>query len=177
MSHSSVLTTNPDTRGSDHLASMLATPRRRNSGACQPLSEESALKGRDASNTAVQRCVTGSRGRGAASFWRGNARSTPSCRRHSDSRRRSDSLHRKSATIMVVVVIAAVNAIAVELRLAGFSLRRKVRFLRHPRCGIEPDLFARPLRHCERDAPPVRRRPAGVSCSIGQDHRSRRRAA
>ena len=26
------------------------------------------------------------------------------------------------------------------------------------------------LRHDERDAPPVRRLPAGVSCPVGQDH-------
>ena len=27
-----------------------------------------------------------------------------------------------------------------------------------------------PLRHNERDAPPVRRRPAGVRCPVRQDH-------
>ena len=42
--------------------------------------------------------------------------------------------------------------------------------LEHPRCRVEAQSFARHARHDQRDAPPVRRRPAGVSCPVGQDH-------
>jgi len=40
----------------------------------------------------------------------------------------------------------------------------------HPCRGIEPDSLARHARHDERDPPPVRRRPAGVRCPVGQNH-------
>jgi len=40
----------------------------------------------------------------------------------------------------------------------------------HPCRDIEPDSLARHARHDERDPPPVRRRPAGVRCPVGQNH-------
>ena len=42
--------------------------------------------------------------------------------------------------------------------------------LEHPRRRVDADFLARHARHNERDAPPVRRRPAGVGCPVGQDH-------
>ena len=58
----------------------------------------------------------------------------------------------------------------VRPQIAGFLIRRKVGVFRHPSCGIEPDPMSGPLRHNERNAPPVRGRPTGVRCPVGQDH-------
>ena len=48
--------------------------------------------------------------------------------------------------------------------------------LEHPRRRVEADSLARHARHNERDAPPVRRCPAGMRCPVGQDHVTPRRA-
>ncbi len=42
--------------------------------------------------------------------------------------------------------------------------------LEHSRRRVDADSLARHPRHRERDAPPVRGRPAGVSCPVRQDY-------
>jgi hypothetical protein len=40
----------------------------------------------------------------------------------------------------------------------------------HPRRRIQSDPLPRHARHNERNALPMRGRPAGMSCPVGQDH-------
>src|SRR5271166_2894028 len=55
-------------------------------------------------------------------------------------------------------------------RAVASALARKIGVRRHPSRGIEADLMPGPLRHNERDAPPMCGRPAGVSRPVRQDH-------
>ncbi len=54
--------------------------------------------------------------------------------------------------------------------ISGFSIGRKVGVGRHAGRRIEADALAHHARDDQRDAPPVRRRPAGVGCPVRQDH-------
>ena len=58
----------------------------------------------------------------------------------------------------------------VRPQITGFLIRRKVGVFRHPGRGIEPDPMPGPLRHDERDAPPMCGRPPGMSCPVRQNH-------
>ena len=53
---------------------------------------------------------------------------------------------------------------------ASEPLAKKVGVGRHPGRRVKADALSRHARHDERDAPPVRGHPAGVSCPVRQGH-------